>query len=1001
MLATAVFCDAQTTTVWDAAGSGDWSQASTWSGGEPDANRVAVVRPPAFTDEVTVSAANESANRVVIEQGTVRVTASGRLASTNDIAVSTDDPLVGSRLVVAGRVDADRVAIGGVGDDDIDDNVVVVEPATSAGSGVLQTINNVIVGFNSSTGASGQAVIGGQLRVGDQLFLGLASDTSGDVRVSGGRVTTGTGSVTRGNLEVGVSGDGVYVQENGGATTVFGRTVVAANSGSTGELTVTDGLFDARDFSLIGENGRGVANVSGSGVIDFAESVHIGRGATGSGELNITGGGTVRVGEALRNFDVRLGSFDDSDGELVVRDAGSTLDVIGDLTVGSNGAGRATLSAGARVTADAGTGLGLILAEFSGSSGVMTIEDAGTQASVTGLIAVGNQGNGTLTLRNGASLTSTNSGMNLGAVNETSRGLVTVADNSSLTLAGGDLLVGREGDGTFSLAGTATVDVADDLIVGVEADSDGVFTQTGGAIRVGLDGGPATRNFIVGLRGDGRYTQTGGSLEVEDDLLISDGLGADGVVQFSGGTASVGNLVIKANNPDLDEPGSFQRGSLTIAAGELRVRGSLLANNDAEITVAGGALVVGETAAPGELVVGSNGGGTYLQTSGSVVVHGDFVTGDSLPRSGAATLSNGSIDVNGNLHIGRGSQPVTGPINDPINSAFAMTGGDVTVSGDLLLGSPSTGISGSVEITGGTLSVDGDLVSERFGGVRLFGSSAVLEIAGDATLFSNISFRGITSFGGGATIRVGGELLIDATQEGEFNSGRIEADVFRTFQSVFSGADVVVRSLSNGGNLRGGSLTVERFANALQQSGGLLTNGDGIGQITADRTPFFAGGRYDMTGGTLELDIAGAEEHDSIYVVGDAFIEGVLDIDVWAGAALQVGDAMPIVTAAEILSADATLAAPDLGPLSFALKVVELDSVQLPFDPSDPETPFFELEQEAIFLVVVPTITGDFNGDGVVDAADYTVWRDTRLDEGVGLAADADLSGVVDDADYD
>ncbi len=42
---------------------------------------------------------------------------------------------------------------------------------------------------------------------------------------------------------------------------------------------------------------------------------------------------------------------------------------------------------------------------------------------------------------------------------------------------------------------------------------------------------------------------------------------------------------------------------------------------------------------------------------------------------------------------------------------------------------------------------------------------------------------------------------------------------------------------------------------------------------------------------------------------------------------------------------------------------------------------------------------GDYNGDGVVDAADYTVWRDQQGMAGSGLSADGDKNGVVDDAD--
>ena len=46
-------------------------------------------------------------------------------------------------------------------------------------------------------------------------------------------------------------------------------------------------------------------------------------------------------------------------------------------------------------------------------------------------------------------------------------------------------------------------------------------------------------------------------------------------------------------------------------------------------------------------------------------------------------------------------------------------------------------------------------------------------------------------------------------------------------------------------------------------------------------------------------------------------------------------------------------------------------------------------------------LTGDFNGDGVVDSADYTVWRDAEGYDKTGNAADANGDGRVDTADYD
>jgi hypothetical protein len=46
-------------------------------------------------------------------------------------------------------------------------------------------------------------------------------------------------------------------------------------------------------------------------------------------------------------------------------------------------------------------------------------------------------------------------------------------------------------------------------------------------------------------------------------------------------------------------------------------------------------------------------------------------------------------------------------------------------------------------------------------------------------------------------------------------------------------------------------------------------------------------------------------------------------------------------------------------------------------------------------------VTGDYNGDGTVNAADYTVWRNTRNGTGPGLAADGNNDNVVNQLDYD
>ncbi|QDV74649.1 Lectin C-type domain protein [Planctomycetes bacterium K2D] len=70
-------------------------------------------------------------------------------------------------------------------------------------------------------------------------------------------------------------------------------------------------------------------------------------------------------------------------------------------------------------------------------------------------------------------------------------------------------------------------------------------------------------------------------------------------------------------------------------------------------------------------------------------------------------------------------------------------------------------------------------------------------------------------------------------------------------------------------------------------------------------------------------------------------------------------------------------------------------------DYADPE----RADSQAVIygdLVQVPIVLvdPDYNDDGAVNAADYSVWRDSKGSTGAGLAADGNGDGVVDDSDY-
>jgi hypothetical protein len=72
----------------------------------------------------------------------------------------------------------------------------------------------------------------------------------------------------------------------------------------------------------------------------------------------------------------------------------------------------------------------------------------------------------------------------------------------------------------------------------------------------------------------------------------------------------------------------------------------------------------------------------------------------------------------------------------------------------------------------------------------------------------------------------------------------------------------------------------------------------------------------------------------------------------------------------------------------------------------DPSHSYVQLQMKEsgiaprLTLSIDNRIPGDYNANGIVDAADYVVWRKSAGRTGIGLAADANRDGTVDTNDY-
>ncbi|MEM8865167.1 MAG: dockerin type I repeat-containing protein [Planctomycetota bacterium] len=133
---------------------------------------------------------------------------------------------------------------------------------------------------------------------------------------------------------------------------------------------------------------------------------------------------------------------------------------------------------------------------------------------------------------------------------------------------------------------------------------------------------------------------------------------------------------------------------------------------------------------------------------------------------------------------------------------------------------------------------------------------------------------------------------------------------------------------------------------------------------------FGTGGDFDAAH-SLELDLGG----DPIEVAGEASLNGVMDLTLASGTQVLPGQQFDIISSAEQITGG-----------FFQINLPEVDGIM------------WRVEQTTNLLSVGAEFAGDYNGDGLVDVADYTMWRDALTSQ--DLLADGNGDGTVDTDDY-
>jgi hypothetical protein len=426
---------------------------------------------------------------------------------------------------------------------------------------------------------------------------------------------------------------------------------------------------------------------------------------------------------------------------------------------------------------------------------------------------------------------------------------------------------------------------------------------------------------------------------------------------------------------------------------------------------------------------------TNVSVSGLSLTGGDVAVGGGAIRSVGANLTISGSTINGNSALsGGGVDIVGGPLratvtirNSTISGNSATTGGGIfhqftqlTVTDSTIHENSATADGGGIGGANSTLMVTKSLIHGNSaigdGGGILSGSENMVTISR-----TTVSGNSATGNGGGIEDENGVLTVVDSTISGNTAGSRGGGIRTSNLAPPFVGQPRIVNCTVSGNTAgeTGGGIFSNSGHSMVRHStitGNSAPNGSGVGASSYSSRPGYPGSRIDFH----STIIAGNANSDLNYVArpaasGNPFRSNGYNL-VGTGdgstAFVQPGDQIGVMNPMldplannggptrthALRTGSPAMNAGDPGAVPGMNGVPEFDQRGAPFTRvSGGRIDIGSNEQQPI----PPAVFGDYSQNGVVDTADYIVWRKS-LNQSVApfSSADSDGDGVVDGDDY-